>query len=64
MCWKCPCPAGGKIFSRLTYFWVNVVIINIIAYILSLCVRCPVVEVGFYRNEGITKRYGRDEGEM
>lgn len=31
-------------------------------FVLSLCVRRPVVEVGFYRNEGITKEDGRDDG--
>ena len=51
-------------FRKLMCFSVNVLVVNAIACILSLCVRYLVVEIGFYRNEEITKENGRDDGRM
>lgn len=45
-------------FRKLTCFSVNILVINVIACILSLCVRYSIVEIGFYRNEEITKGNG------
>ena len=42
----------------------SIVIINSIAYILTLCRPYPVVKMGFYKNEGITKVDGRDDGRI
>ena len=51
-------------FRKLTCFSVNILVINVIACILSLCVRYSIVEIGFYRNEEITKGNGRDDVRM
>lgn len=56
---KCPYPAWKRMFRKLTCFSVNILVINVIACILSLCIRYSIVEIGFYRNEEITKGNGR-----
>lgn len=51
-------------FRTLTCFSVNILVINVIACRLLLRVRYPIVEIGFYRNEEITKGNGRNDGRM